>query len=81
MEDFEKVYKLRLHQVRVYTMCGGGFLGNFAATQPGDFYIDDRVGRLPYNKKEIYLAVEHLKRMAEEAGLNPKRLEFDSNWN
>lgn len=80
MKDFEKTYKLRLHQVRIFTMCGGGFIGHFAATQPADFYIDDRVGKLPYKKKEIYLAVEHLRRMADEAGLDPKRLEFDPNW-
>ena len=76
----KKIEKLRMMQVRVYTMCGGGFLGNFVATQPGDFYIDDRVGKLPYKKKEIYLAVDHLRRMSEEATLDPKHLEFDSNW-
>jgi len=34
-------------QVAVYVMCGGGFLGRFAAEKPMDFYIDDRVGCLP----------------------------------
>lgn len=48
-------------QVRVYCMCGGGFLGNFAATQPQDFYIDDRVSGLSYSRNQIREEVERLK--------------------
>lgn len=62
------------HQVAVYVMCGGGVLGSFAAEQPADFYIDDRVGRLPYPRKEICQAVETLTTIAEVNGLNPKHL-------
>lgn len=61
-------------QTAVYVMCGGGFLGRFAAERPTDFYIDDRIGQLPYNRKEIYQAVETLKTLAIANGLNPGRL-------
>lgn len=61
-------------QVTVYVMCGGGFLGRFAAEQPMDFYIDDRVGCLPYSREEIYQAVETLKTIAAANGIDPHRL-------
>jgi len=63
------------HQIAVYVMCGGGFLGHFAAEQPADFYIDDRVGRLPYPKAQIRQAVETLVTLSEKAGLNPHHLD------
>ncbi len=63
-----------LMQVAIYTMCGGGFLGRFAAEQPADFFIDDRVGRLPYKKEEIYQAVEILKTIAESNGIDPHKM-------
>ena len=58
----------------VYTMVGGGMLGRFAAHQPAGFYIDDRVGRLPYSRKEIEQAVEVLVIQANALGLNPNDL-------
>jgi len=61
-------------QVAVYVMCGGGLLGHFAAEQPADFYIDDRVGRLPYPRKEIYQAVSVLKTLAEAHCLDPHKM-------
>ena len=61
-------------QVAVYVMCGGGFLGRFAAEQPMDFYIDDRVGCLPYSREEIYQAVETLKTIVIAKGMDPHRL-------
>ena len=61
-------------QVVVKIMCGGGMLGNFAATQPADFYIDDRCGRLPYRRKEIMQAVAVLAACAEDRGLDPHHL-------
>jgi len=61
-------------QVAVYVMCSGGFLGRFAAEQPMDFYIDDRVGELPYSKEKICQAVETLKTIAIANGMNPHRL-------
>ncbi len=61
-------------QTAVYVMCGGGFLGRFAAEQPMDFYIDDRVGVLPYSREEIYQAVETLKTIAMANGVDPHRL-------
>lgn len=33
---------VELRRVRLYCMAGGGFIGKFAAEQPGCFYIDDR---------------------------------------
>ncbi len=62
------------HQIAVYVMCGGGFLGRFAAEQPADFYIDDRVGRLPYRRKEIMQAVQVLAVIAEARGLDPRKM-------
>lgn len=62
------------HQVRVFYMAGGGFLGRFAAEQPFQFYIDDRVGDLPYTRKAIYRAVKELTARAEQQGLDPSRL-------
>lgn len=41
----------------VNTMIGGGLLGNFAVNQPNVFYIDSRVGKLPYPKRDIKQAV------------------------
>ncbi len=61
-------------QTAVYVMCGGGFLGRFAAEQPMDFYIDDRVGCLPYSREEIYQAVETLKTIAVANGMDLHRL-------
>jgi len=61
-------------QTAVFVMCGGGFLGSFAATQPGKFYIDGRVGSLPYTRKEIYQAIETLCTIAIANGLDPNRL-------
>ncbi len=61
-------------QVAVYVMCGGGLLGHLAANKPGSFYIDDRVGRLPYTKREIYQAILTLVSIAEANGLDPKHL-------
>jgi hypothetical protein len=62
------------HQVAVYVMCGGGFLGQFAARQPADFYIDSRVGRLPFGRREIGQAVAVLATIAEAKGLDPHHL-------
>ena len=61
-------------QTVVKVMCGGGYMGYFAATQPADFYIDDRCGRLPYRRKEIMQAVRVLAAIAEARGLDPRHL-------
>lgn len=63
-------YSIRSLQVAVYVMCGGGALGRFAAEQPADFYIDVRVGKLPYSRREIRQAVSVLRILAEAKGLN-----------
>lgn len=61
-------------QLIVFTMCGGRYLGKFAAEQPGKFYIDSRVGKLPYGKREIYQVVEVLKIVAETNEYDPNQL-------
>ena len=61
-------------QAAVYVMVGGGMLGRFAAEQPADFYIDARVGRLPYGRREIRQAVAVLAAIAAKAGLDPHHL-------
>ena len=71
---FSGIEHLRLLQVAVYVMCGGGFLGKLASEQPADFYIDDRVGRLPYSKSAITQAVEVLRVHAEKEGLDTHNL-------
>ena len=58
-------------QIAVYTMCGGGLIGRIAAEQPADFYIDMRVGRLPFKRKEIEQAVGVLVSLARHNGLEP----------
>lgn len=60
-------------QLTVYVMCGGGFIGRFAAEQPEDFYIDDRAATV-YPSKAIFQAVEILKIYAKILGLDPHNL-------
>ena len=78
VKDSDVVYRqyrdIGTLQTVVKVMCGGGYLGNFAARQPADFYIDDRCGRLPYRRKEIMQAVSVLTWTAEARGLNPRSL-------
>jgi len=61
-------------QVALFVACGGGMLGHFAAEQPADFYIDGRVCRLPYGKREIQQAVNVLAILAAKAGLDPHHM-------
>lgn len=68
----ERTSYLQAQQMFVFTMCGGGLLGRSAAEQPDEFYIDSRVGRLPYPKKEILQAVKVLAILAKVMGLHKK---------
>lgn len=61
--------RMKTLQTAVYVMCGGGFLGRMAAEQPFDFYIDDRVSRLPYSKRAILQAVSVLAALATGLGI------------
>lgn len=61
-------------QVMANTMIGGGMLGSFAMGQPADFYIDDRVGKLPYSRRDIMQVVEVLRGAALQNGLDPHHL-------
>lgn len=58
----------RATQLAVYVAAGGGFLGRFAAEQPSEFYIDDRVWGLPYKRQQIEQAVKVLEIMCHELG-------------
>jgi len=65
---------LKALQVSIYVMCGGGMLGRFAMSQPADFYIDDRVGKLPYSKSDIYQVVEVMKAICHHLGKDAHHL-------
>lgn len=65
---------IRDMQIAVFVMCGGGFLGRFAAEHPAQFYIDDRVRDLPYSRNAIEYAVEVLAIIAEANGLDAKNI-------
>lgn len=65
---------IQILQTVVCVMIGGGILGRLGAEQPAKFYIDDRVGRLPYPKKEIYQAMATLATFARAKGLDPQKL-------
>lgn len=67
-------------QVKVYIMCSGGMLGRFAAEQPGEFYIDDRVPFVPSRRKKIEKEVGHLVSLMEAKGLDTKRGEVRMPW-
>jgi hypothetical protein len=67
-------WKLETLQVAVFVAAGGGMLGRFLAEQPGHGYIDTRVGKLPYPKRDIMKMVNCLKIMAEVQGLNSNLL-------
>lgn len=69
-----KIDTIPTMQTAVFVMCGGGFLGKFAAEQPEKFYIDDRVAKLPYSKRAIYQAVETLKTIAKTNGLDTNKM-------
>lgn len=58
-------------QAAVYTMVGGGMLGQSAACSPESFYIDARVSKRPYPDKAILQAVHVLTMYARKLNLNP----------
>jgi hypothetical protein len=61
-------------QVAIYVACGGGRIGRLYAEQPKGAYIDMRVGKRPYSRKEIENMRQVLVAMAEIRGLDPNRL-------
>lgn len=67
-------------QVKVYTLCSGGMLGMFAAEQPGEFYIDDRVPMRSSHKQKVYEEVKYLTSLMEAKGLDTKRGEVRMPW-
>lgn len=74
LEKKPTITQLEYLQVMIYSMVGGGLLGRSAICQPADFYIDLRVGRLPYSRQDIFRAIETLKALADFLGLNPHHL-------
>jgi len=67
-DQFSQIQSL---QIALYVMCGGGLIGRLFAEQPLDAYIDDRAGKLPYTRKQIYAARDCLIALAKTAGFNP----------
>jgi hypothetical protein len=65
-------------QTAVYVMCGGGHLGSFAAGQPHNFYIDSRMGKLPYSKRAIMQTVAVLALYVKVLDLDKDKL--PQNW-
>lgn len=61
-------------QVAIYVACGGGWIGEMHACSPAISYIDDRVGKLPYSRREIENIKFVLIAMAEAKGLDPSNL-------
>jgi|JI10StandDraft_1071094.scaffolds.fasta_scaffold231486_5 hypothetical protein len=61
-------------QVAIYVACGGGWIGRLYSEQPKGAYIDARVGKLPYSRKEIENMRQVLVAMAEQRGLDPNNL-------
>jgi hypothetical protein len=60
---------LKSLQIEVYVMCGGGLLGDFATTQPADFYIDvQELENYPIRKRDVMQAVEVLGGYGDKAG-------------
>ncbi len=61
-------------QVVIYVACGGGWIGRLYAEQPKVAYIDARVGKRPYSRKDIENMRQVLVAMAEQRGLDPENL-------
>ncbi len=61
-------------QVAIYVACGGGCIGLQHADHPLHAYIDSRVGKLPYGRKQIENMRIVLIAMAEAKGLDPNNL-------
>jgi len=68
--------KLMVEQIILHTMIGAnaGLIARSAMTNPAEFYIDDRAGRLRYPRKEIYKQAAKLAKLAVEYGQNPRDL-------
>lgn len=61
-------------QVAIYVACGGRWIGREHAERPAEAYIDARVGKLPYSRREIENMRIVLISMAEARGLDPNNL-------
>lgn len=61
-------------QVVLYVAVGGGRIGKLFAENPEEAYIDSRVGRRPYSRKEIENIRQCLVELAIARGLNPRAL-------
>ena len=72
--DYDWSDSIPAMQTAVYVMAGGGMLGRMAAEQPADFYIDGRIGQLPYKRREILQAVNVLVVLATKYGFDPHHM-------
>lgn len=70
----ERLDTIKALQAAAYTMCGGGFVGQLAVLHPRAFYVDARVGKLPYPVKQISKVVETLCVYATVHGLDTDNL-------
>ena len=61
-------------QVAIFVAVGGGLIGNMFARNPKHAYIDSRVDKRPYNRKDIERMRLTLVAMAEVKGLDPSCL-------
>jgi hypothetical protein len=69
-----RLWQLGTLQVVAYVAVGGGMLGKLFAEHPANAYIDGRVGKLPYSRKDIENIRQCLCTMAEVLGFDPRNL-------
>lgn len=77
---YRKLRKIGTLQTVLFVMVGGGFLGASFAESPADAYIDSRVGKLPYSRKEIeqmrQILIAHAKYLKLDPHKLPPRADF-----
>lgn len=71
--------KMERLQLAIYVACSCSFLGCSGAERPSSFYIDMRVGKLPYKKRHIEQAVDVLALHAKVLGI-AEPLPFDRDF-
>lgn len=61
-------------QVAIYVLTGGGLVGRSYAHNPKTAYMDIRLGKRPYSRKQIEAARQTLVALAEKARMDPDSL-------
>jgi len=72
--DYGQHWNIGTMQTVLYVAVGGGMIGRLFAEQPADAYIDSRVGKRPYTRKQIENLRQVLCILAESKGLDPHSL-------